>query len=290
MYQVFNFPDVPLVCDDGKPVKAHHLILAFYSGDWGINPTHQSQVMLHTNAAELRLLFDTFTRVWTSGGQANLSLQTKDSQTWAKLDLQLGPAAGRRPGPPEAGGRAEAQPWSHQEQPHRPPHHHPQVRRRGPAARARDEHRRQVWLAKRQESAQENEDSQTVQESVSSPQQEDQEIILVSAATKTESEAASDKNTDVIPQLDGAVMTVQSDKPDNEVSDVKEESPVIFKMLENGFAETKQIPAGETPPATVFHPELRIGRNPIWTEWKDKVWIEYDFEVDNVRMEMYQVI
>ena len=33
MYQVFNFPDVPLVCDDGKPVKAHNLILAFYSGD-----------------------------------------------------------------------------------------------------------------------------------------------------------------------------------------------------------------------------------------------------------------
>ena len=90
----------------------------------------------------------------------------------------------------------------------------------------------------------------------------------------------------MIPQLDGAVMTAQSDKPDNEFSDKKEKSPVIFKMLENGFAETKLISAGETPPATVFHPELRIGRDPIWSEWGDRVWIKYDFEVDYVRMEM----
>ena len=59
--------------------------------------------MLHTNMAELRLLCDTFTRVWSAGGQANLSLQTKDSQMWAKLYLQLGPADGHRPGPPVAG-------------------------------------------------------------------------------------------------------------------------------------------------------------------------------------------
>ena len=78
----------------------------------------------------------------------------------------------------------------------------------------------------------------------------------VSAASETESEAASDNNTDEIPQVDGAVMTARSDKPDNEVSDKKEESPVICKMLENRFAETKQILAGETPPATVFPPEL----------------------------------
>ena len=64
--------------------------------------------MLHTNVAELRLLCDTFTRVWSAGGQANLSLQTKDSQMWAKLDLQLGPADGHRPGPPVSGERARA--------------------------------------------------------------------------------------------------------------------------------------------------------------------------------------
>ena len=67
--------------------------------------TNPTAVMLQTNVAELWLLVDTFTRVWTSGGQANLSLETKDSQVWAKLDLQLGPAGGHRPGPPEAGGR-----------------------------------------------------------------------------------------------------------------------------------------------------------------------------------------
>ena len=123
-----------------------------------------------------------------------------------------------------------------------------------------------------------------------SPQREDQETLLISEASEIETEAASDNITDVIPQLDGAELTAQSDKPAIEVSDKKEESPVIFKMLENGFSETKQIPAGATPPATVFHPELRIGRDPRRTEWGDRVWIEYDFEVDNVRMEMYQVV
>ena len=48
--------------------------------------------MLHTNVEELRLLCDTFTCVWSAGGQANLSLQMKDSHMWAKLDLQLGPS------------------------------------------------------------------------------------------------------------------------------------------------------------------------------------------------------
>ena len=102
--------------------------------------------MLHTNAAELRLLFDTFSRVWSSGGQANLSLETKGSQVWAKLDLQLGPADGRRPGLPEAGGRGGAEPWHHQEQSHCAPHRHAQDRHRGLAARARDVRRRQDWL------------------------------------------------------------------------------------------------------------------------------------------------
>ena len=87
-----------------------------------ISKTNPSAVMLHNNVAELRLLVDTFTRVWSSGGQANLSLQTKDSQMWAKLDLQLGPAGGRRPGPPEAEGRAGGEPQNYQAQPDFPPH------------------------------------------------------------------------------------------------------------------------------------------------------------------------
>ena len=57
-----------------------------------------------------------------------------------------------------------------------------------------------------------------------SPQQEDQDTLLVPAASMSKSEAASEKNTDVIPQLDGSVMTAQSDKLHNEVSDKKEES------------------------------------------------------------------
>ena len=148
--------------------------------------------MLYTNVAELRLLFNTFTLVWSSGGQANLSLQTKDSQVWAKLDLQLdlqlGPADGHRPGPPEAVGSPGAEPVSHQEQLRRYPHLHPQARGRGPAARAQDARRGQDWLQKHLEPAQD------------------------------------------------------------------------------------------------------LGTNPKLTEWGDRVWIEYVFEVDNVQMEMYQVI
>ena len=134
-------------------------------------------MMFHTNLAELWLLFDTFTRVWSSGGQANLSLQTKDSQTRAQLDLQLGPANGRRPGPPAAGGREGGIP---QEQ---PPHLHPQARRRGPEARARDARRRQEWFAKQQDSAQEQPENQTALEETQPAQlqeQQQEEILLTS--------------------------------------------------------------------------------------------------------------
>ena len=248
--------------------------------------------MLHTNVAELWLLVDTFSRVWSSGGQANLSLQTKDSQVWAKLDLQLGPADGHRPGLPEAGGNPRADPWIHQEQLHRAPQHHPQARRRGPAARARDARRRQDWLARRLEPAQEQLDNRRAQEQIMS-EQEDQEILLTPAvpdrATEVES-SGSDTDTDVIPQLDGPAETILSEKVDKSVNEKKEPEPVIFKMLDNGYAETQTIPAGEKPTARVFHPELRMGTEPWQTEWGDRVWIEYVFEVHNVQMEMYQAI
>ena len=237
--------------------------------------------MLHTNAAELRLLFDTFTRVWTSGGQANLSLQTKDSQ----VDLQLGPADGRRPGPPDAGRRSGAEPWTLQGQPL-----HPQARRRGPAARARDACRRQDWLAKRQDKVQEQPEIQTAQEEtepVSRPELEDQEIILNSTTSKTEPEIPA---SNVIPQLDGAAVTALGEKPEKDANAKEKEKPVIFKMMENGFAETRLISPGEKPPALVYHQELGMGREPRQTEWKHKVWIEYVFEVDDVQMEMYQVV
>ena len=102
--------------------------------------------------------------------------------------------------------------------------------------------------------------------------------------------SGSDTDTDVIPQLDGPAETILSEKVDKSVNEKNEPEPVIFKMLDNGYAETKTIPAGEKPPARVFHPELRMGTEPRQTEWGDRVWIEYVFEVDNVKMEMYQVI
>ena len=244
--------------------------------------------MLHTNVAELRLLVDTFTRVWSSGGQANLSLETNDCQMWAKLDLQLGPAASRRPGLPEAGGRAGAKPWNHTEH---PPHHHPQPRRRGPGARARDERRRQDWLAKRQEVALEQPDSRVVQEQ-SQPlprlEQEDQEILVTTAVANIETEldiVTSDTNSESIPQLDGPSETADTEQ----VVVKNEEEPVLFKIQENGYAETREIAPDEAPPARVYHPELGVGSEPRRTKWRDKVFIEYIFE-DNVQMEMYVVI
>ena len=243
--------------------------------------------MLHTNVAELRLLCDTFTRVWSAGGQENLSLQTKDSQIWAKMDLQLGPADGRRPGPPEAVRRGNVEPWTYQARPDCPPHllpQHTQVRRKGPGARARDARRRQEWLEKRQETTMELPTIQADQV----PEQEEQEVALATAGPNTMlGEDTSDSNT--IPQLDGPGES-KSDVLPLEMTDVeKEEEPVIFKMLDNGFAETKMIAPGVNPPARVLHPELGIGKNPVKTEWHDIFWYEYVFETSNVQMEMYQV-
>ena len=250
--------------------------------------------MLHTNVAELRLLVDTFTRVWSSGGQANLSLQAKDSQMWAKLDLQLGPAGDRRPGAPEADRRATVEPWIYQAQPDCPPHllrHQPQVRRKGPAARARDTRRRQEWLEKRQETAVELPtiltDLEQDLQSDTVPEQEEQEIVLETNSDKETSKSDSDCET--IPQLDGQVEAKSSDLPPEKTDSEKEDEPVIFKMLENGFAETKMIAPGVNPPARVYHPELGIGKNPVKTEWHDSFWFEYVFEISNVQMEMYQV-
>ena len=239
--------------------------------------------MLHTNVAELQLLFNTFTRVWSSGGQANLSLQTKDSQTWAKLDLQLGPADGGRPGPPEAGGRPGSGLWNHQEQPHRAPH--PQARRRGPAARARDVRRRQDWLAKRQDSAKDQSESPTVLEQtqpVLRPEQEDQEILLTAAASiDTEAEVeASVKNTDVIPQLDGTGETHEV------VNEKKAAEPVILEMQDNGFAKVVIAPE-QSPPLQVFHPKLGIGTAPSYSKFKDKNCITYTFKKGKFHIEIF---
>jgi hypothetical protein len=196
--------------------------------------------MLHTNEAELRLLFNTFTRVWSSGGQANLSLQTKDNQMWAKLDLQLGPADGHRPGPPVAGERAGAQP--------------PQVRRKGPATRARDARRRQEWQERRKEPALELPTSQAQEpriQPVSDPEQEDQEVLLIAKCPNPTTVVEIDKeipddNSDVIPQLDG---------PAEKASD----TIVTLELNDIGDITGPELAPNSSPPARVFHPTAGIG-------------------------------
>ena len=193
--------------------------------------------MLHTNVAELRLLFDTFTRVWSSGGQASLSLQTKDNQTWAKLDLQLGPADGHRPGPPEAGKREGAQP--------------PQVRRKGPAARARDACRRQEWLNRRKEPALKLLASQ-VQEPRTQPdldpQQEVQEIAKSPNPTFAEEVdiEITDGNSEIIPQLDGPAENAN-------------DTIVTLELNDIGDITGPELAPESSPPARVFHPTAGIG-------------------------------
>ena len=99
-------------------------------------------------------------------------------------------------------------------------------------------------------------------------------------------ETKFDTNIDSIPQFDGQSET----KDVEQVTVKKEEEPVIFKMLDNGYAETKKIAPGETPPASVYHTELGIGSTPRQRKWGDRVGIEYVFKEDNVEIEMYQVI
>ena len=241
--------------------------------------------MLHTNVAELRLLFNTFTRVWSSGGQANLSLQTKDGQTWANLDLHLGPADGHRPGPPEAGGRAGAGPRNHQEQQHCAPN--PRPRHRGPAARERDVRRRQDWLSKRQDLVQDQSESptalkQTETQPVLRPEQEEQEILLTDAASiETEEEVeANVKNTDVIPQLDGPGETTEVVNPK------KETEPVVLEMQDNGLAKVVIAP-DQSPPTQVFHPKLGIGTAPSFSKIQDKNCIMYTFKKGKFNIEIF---
>ena len=83
-----------------------------------------------------------------------------------------------------------------------------------PAARARDERRRQAWLAKKQEVALEKPESPVAQKQ-SHPEQEIHEMLVNTAVTNTEPElelVLSDTNSDSIPQLDG-LSEAQEDCP-----------------------------------------------------------------------------
>ena len=109
--------------------------------------------MQHTNSAELRLLLDTFSRVWGSGGHANLNLQTRNGKVWAKLDIQLGPPVNNRPGATGSGRRRGRGPRG---VPQGPPSDIQTChgRKKGPCARARDKRRREKWMERRKEQQQ----------------------------------------------------------------------------------------------------------------------------------------
>ena len=104
--------------------------------------------MEHSNWGEVNCLLNTFTRVWSAGGQASLSLNTLDGQVRAHLTLGLGPPSHPPPGAPEARGPPQSHPHHPTAQQDQAPRH---PRHRGPSARRRDVARRKVWWARRQE-------------------------------------------------------------------------------------------------------------------------------------------
>ena len=142
---------------------------------------------------------------------------------WAKLDLQLGPANGHCPGPPVAGGEVGAQP--------------PQVRRRGPAARAWDARRRQEWQERRKE---------TALQLPASHDQEPRTQIEPDPEQQSQPDEIIDNNTDKIPQLDGPAETPN-------------DTPVKLELDDDGYIVGPNIPKNASPPARVFHPKTGIG-------------------------------
>jgi hypothetical protein len=107
--------------------------------------------MDHSSYGELRQLFETFKRVWGSGGQASLHLHTQDGRSRATLNIELGPPADPRPGAPVVGGeRPGPRHGPQQQQQHLQPRQQ-RPRRRGPSARARDAARRTAWLQGKQQ-------------------------------------------------------------------------------------------------------------------------------------------
>ena len=52
-----------------------------------------------TNEAEALFAFQTFCRIWGSGGCGSLHLETNNQEVTLKLEQRLGPLHGLRPGP-----------------------------------------------------------------------------------------------------------------------------------------------------------------------------------------------
>ena len=209
MKTLFNLPDVTFVCGDDQKISAHQVILAATSA------------MAHSSYGELRQLFETFTRVWGSGGQASLHLPTQDGRSRATLNIELGSPAVPRPGAPVVRGEGPG-PSNSSQQPRQQ-----RPRRRGPAARARDVARCTAWLQGKGEQAEPEHnisfmnteicpDTETVPEDSTESSNEFVE--------RSETETLDSDYSDVIPQLDGpAEECLTPDKKVIEDDSVKEE-------------------------------------------------------------------
>ena len=109
---------------------------------------------------------------------------------------------------------------------------------------------------------------------------------MTTAVINTETEleiVTSDTNTDSIPQIDGPSESQTQDV--KQVTVKNKEEPVVVRCKKTVMLRPRRLPLVEPP-----GPELGIGSDPRQTEWRDKVFIEYVFEVDNVQMELYRVI
>ena len=49
------------------------------------------------------------------------------------------------------------------------------------------------------------------------------------------------------------------------------------------IAKVKLMAPGVIPPYIVFNPELGISKDPVQTEWQNKIWFEYVCETNNVQ-------
>ena len=101
--------------------------------------------MLHTNQAEMNMLYDSFCRLWANGSNASLSTTCSGGKVTAKLEVELGKPSEPRPGAPR---RRTATPLSTQGTqasgaPRRKTTH------RGPAAKAKSLARAVAYQASR---------------------------------------------------------------------------------------------------------------------------------------------
>ena len=100
-------------------------------------------------------------------------------------------------------------------------------------------------------------------------EQYQQETVLTNAGAMATNNmlgketSESDNDSDTIPQLHGRVEAKSIDLPPENTHVEKEDKPVILKMLDDGFAETKTFAPGFHPLAIVFRPELGIVKNSV---------------------------